>query len=178
MGLAAEWWFWVLAGALGAVTLALAPRHAEFVARVRRLAVRRGLVSLPPGRVLPASPQGALRDPSWLAYPIGVWVMASPWIWGYDDVDGAVLCDVVTGGAVLALALAAIVFPALWSLQILAGLWLMVAPWLVGFGDEGGPVGLSDSLAGALLCAVAIASLSAAERRLRSGPSAIGRLRR
>jgi SPW repeat-containing protein len=178
MGLAAEWWFWLLVGAVAAGTVALARGHAAFVDRMRRLAVRRGLISLPPGRVLAGPAPGALSDPSWLAYPLGAWVVASPWIWGYENIDGAMPCDVVTGSAVVALALLAILFPALWALQLMAGLWLVTAPWLVGYGGEDGPVGLSDTIAGVLLCGIAIASLATAERRLRSGPTGIGRLRR
>jgi hypothetical protein len=57
---------------------------------------------------------------------------------------------------------------------------LVVAPWLVGYGDHDGPVGLSDVAAGVVIFAVAVASLSAAQRALRPSPGAgaIGRLRR
>jgi hypothetical protein len=111
---------------------------------------------------------------------LGAWVVIGPWTWGYDDAAGAVATDVITGTLVIAIALGAIVFPSLWALELLSGLWLVVAPWLVGYGDTNGPVGLSDTIAGILICAVAVASLSAAQRALRPSPGAggIGRLRR
>jgi hypothetical protein len=77
------------------------------------------------------------------------------------------------------LTLAAIVFPALWALHLFAGLWLVIAPWLVGYGDADGPVGLSDTIAGILICVIAIASLAASQRALRQGQTgAIGRIQR
>jgi hypothetical protein len=177
MGLAAHWWFWVLAGALAACSLSLARRYPALVLRARRMALRRGLVTVGAGQALRA-PSSAGHDPSWLVFPIALWLAASPWIWGYDGEPGAIASDLVTAAAVLLLGLAAIVFPALWALETLAGTWLVVAPWLVGFGDANGPVGLSDVACGVLLVAVAIAALVAAERQLARGSGAIGRLRR
>ena len=116
------------------------------------------------------------RDPSWLAFPIAVWVGAGPWIWGYDDSAEAVVTALVSAAAVLALALAGIIFPAFWALETIAGAWLVVAPWIVGYGDDGGPVGLSDTLCGLLLAAVSLAALSAAERRTATAAGGIGRL--
>ena len=87
---------------------------------------------------------------------MGLWVCASPWIWGYDDVDGAIAADLVTGAAIAVVSLAGVVFPALLALNVLAGLWLTTAPWLVGFGTDSGPVGLSDTLAGIATCALAL----------------------
>jgi SPW repeat len=177
MGLAAHWWFWVLAAALGACSLALSRRYPALVLRVRRFALRRRLVTLEPGQALRA-PSSAGHDPSWLVLPLALWLGASPWIWGYDGEPGAIASDLVTAAVVLLLGLAAIVLPALWALETLAGLWLVVAPWLVGFGDANGPVGLSDVACGVLLTAVAIAALVAAQRQLTRGSSAVGRLRR
>jgi hypothetical protein len=103
--------------------------------------------------------------------------MASPWIGGYDDADGALAVDLATGALVVLVTLAGILFPALWTLNLLLGLWLVIAPWLVGYGDADGPVGLSDSLTGLLLCAIALAGISSAQRALRPGQSgAIGRI--
>jgi hypothetical protein len=175
MALAGHWWFWALvAGALVPI-VALARAWEGLVLRVRRRAVARGLVELPPGQTL--GPARA-RDLSWLAIPIAVWVGAGPWIWGYDDSSGAVTCALVTAAAVLVLALGGIVFPALWAVELLTAGWLVVAPWLVGYGNDGGPVGLSDTACGVLLAIASINALSAAEGRLRTGSGAIGRLRR
>jgi SPW repeat-containing protein len=178
-GLAQNWWFWALAVAALAGLAGSSGRYRLLAARLRRAAVRRGLVDLPPGRALAHSAGGFWSDLSWLVLYAGAWVILSPWIWGYEEVEGAIATDAITGAAVIAIALAGIVFPALWALNILAGLWLVTAPWLVGYGDANGPVGLSDTVAGLVIAATAIATLAAAERRIRpgGGPGAIGRIR-
>jgi SPW repeat-containing protein len=178
-GLADEWWYWlVVAGALLGAT-ALSGRYRAWAARLRASAVRRRLVELPLGRSVRRQPAGFWSDLSWIALAAGVWVALAPWTWGYEDVDGAIATDVVTGGIVIALTLAAIIFPGLWALVLLAGAWLVIAPWLVGYGDaHGGAVGLSDTVAGIVICVVAIISLATSQRALRSGDSrAIGRIR-
>src|SRR5436309_838300 len=118
-----EWWFWALAALTGAILLALGGRYRHLAHGVRRSAVRRGLVSLPPGQELRPLAGGPLGDLSWLAYPAAAWTIAAPWIWGYDGSDDAIVTDVVTGAVVIAVALAAVVWPALWALDALAGLW-------------------------------------------------------
>jgi SPW repeat len=154
-------------------------RYRALTARLRSAAVQRGLVSLPPGHKLDQRPRGFWSDLSWLALLTGSWVVASPWILGYQDADGAVATDVITGSVVIVLTVAAIVFPALWALHLFAGMWLVIAPWLVGYGNANGPVGLSDTIAGILICAIAIASLAASQRALRAGQTgAIGRIRK
>ena len=60
------------------------------------------------------SGEGRWSEPWLPAFVVGVWVCASPWIWGYDDVDGAIAADVVTGAAIAVVSLAGVVFPALW----------------------------------------------------------------
>jgi hypothetical protein len=176
MGLADHWWFWALVAVALVPVVALARRWDEVVLRTRRWAVARGLVSLAPGQALSGSAH--VRDPSWLAIPIAVWVGAGPWIWGYDDSPGAVASAIATAAVVLALALGGVVFPALWAVELLAAAWLTIAPWLIGYGTESGPVGLSDTACGVLLLIVSLGALSAAERRLRAHAGGVGRLPR
>lgn len=177
--LADKWWCWAITGAVvGAAALGSA-RYRAFVARVRGKAVERRLVEPGAGRRIDTRPGGFWSELSWLSLLIGAWVVVSPWIWGYDDVDGAVTTDVVTGGVVIALTLAGIAFPPLNALTVVAGLWLVVAPWMVGYGDEGGPVGLSDTLAGVVIAALGLAALTAASKRIVTGAEMpIGRVRR
>jgi len=174
MGLAGQWWFWALAATALVPLALLARRWPGILLRARRWALSRRLLSLAPGQTL-SGPSGA-RDPSWLALPIALWVGAGPWVWGYDDSGEAVTSALVSGAAVLLIAIPGIVFPALWALELMVASWLLVAPWLVGYGNDGGPVGLSDTASGLLLSAVAIATLSGAERRVRAGGGGIGRL--
>jgi hypothetical protein len=178
VNLAGQWWFWVVAAAVLALAAASSGRYRALVRNLRRSAVRRGLVELPAGRTLESGDQGFWSNLSWLGFPAGAWVILSPWIWGYEGVEGAVTTDAATGGVVIALALAGIVLPALWALNVLAGLWLVTAPWLVGFGGHDGPVGLSDAVAGLVIAAVALATLAAAERQITQGggPRVVGRV--
>ena len=145
--------------------------------RARRAAVRRGFVRMGPGLALSPRPTGR-RDFSWLALPLAALVAAGPWIWGYDDVGGAIATDAITAGAVVAIALGGVLFPALWAFGVMTGLWLVIAPWIVGYGDEGGPVGLADSVAGVLVCACAVSAIAAAERQTSAGSGAVARVRR
>lgn len=178
-GLADDWWYWGLVAALLLAAAAFNGRYRALAARARGAAVRRGLVELPPGQSLDRAPRGFWSDLSWVALAAGVWVVLAPWTWGYEDLDGAIATDVVTGGAVIVLSLGAIVFPALWALNLFAGAWLLLAPWIVGYGNAHGPVGLSDTIAGIVICAVAVTCLAASQRALRSGDArAIGRIRR
>jgi hypothetical protein len=155
------------------------PAYRRWAARARKAALQRRLVEPGPGARVFTDPGGRWSEVSLPLVLVGAWVIASPWTWGYADVDGAVACDSVTGGIVVLLSAASVLFPALLALNLLAGLWLVTAPWLVGFGTEGGAVGLSDVIAGLAICALALRGLTEAGRRLnaaQSGP--IGRVRR
>jgi hypothetical protein len=175
--LADEWWYWLVVAGVLLGAAALNGRYRALAAELRASAVRRRLVELPPGRSIRSRPAGFWSDISWISFAAGAWVVLAPWTWGYDDVDGAIATDVVTGVIVIALTLAAIVFPALWALVLLAGAWLVIAPWVVGYGDANGPVGLSDTTAGIVVCIVAVICLAASQRALRPGDSrAIGRI--
>jgi SPW repeat len=172
-------WFWVIVAAVVAAAALASGRYRVLAARIRGRALERRLVEPGTGRQIDTRPGGFWSDLSWLSVLLGGWVAASPWIWGYDDVHGAVAADVVTGSAVVALTLAGILFPPLNALTIPAGLWLVLAPWIVGYGDEGGPVGLSDTLAGVTLSALGLAALAAATKRIVPGAQMpIGRVRR
>ncbi len=126
MGLATHWWFWCLAAAFAAGSLVLSRRYPELVLRARRLALHRRLVEVGPGQAL-RPPSSAGHDPSWLVFPLALWLGASPWIWGYDGEPGAIASDLVTAAAVLLVALAAIVLPALWTLETLVAIAALVA---------------------------------------------------
>jgi len=175
---AASPWFWFTVVVLAAASAAASGAYRRLALRVRRAAVRRGLVSLPPGRALRPEPALGAADVSWLAYPAAAWVLVGPWAWSYDGLAEAVATDLVTGSCVILIALAAIVFPGLWALGALAGLWLVTAPWVVGYGDANGPVGLSDSAAGLVVVVAALSGLTAGARSLGpGGPGGIGRVR-
>jgi SPW repeat len=177
--LADHWWFWALIGLVLGIAALGSGRYRVFAAAARRQALERRLVEAGPGIRVEARPGGFWSDVSWLSLLLGGWVAASPWVWGYDDVHGAVTADVVTGTLVIVLTLAGIVLPPLNALTVLAGLWLVLAPWMVGYGNHGGPVGLSDVIAGVMIAALGVAALAAASRRIAPGAQMpIGRVRR
>jgi hypothetical protein len=176
-GLADEWWYWVAVAVALIGAAALSGRYRTWAARLRASAVRRRLIELPPGQSMRSRPGGFRSDVSWIALAAGVWVALAPWTWGYEDADGAIATDAVTSVIVIALTVAAIIFPALWALVLIAGAWLVIAPWVVGYGDTHGAVGLSDTAAGMVICAVAVISLATSQRALRPGDArAIGRI--
>jgi hypothetical protein len=176
---AEQWWFWAAAGGLAVAIVVTEPRWRSAAASARAAAVGGGLVAEGAGLAIDRSGDGRWSEPWLPAFVVGLWVCASPWIWGYDDVDGAIAADLVTGAAIAVVALAGVVFPALLALNVLAGLWLTTTPWLVGFGTDSGPVGLSDTLAGLATGVLALRGMTAATRRLRSArPGPIGRVPR
>jgi hypothetical protein len=178
--LAENWWFWALTGAVVGAAAIGSARYRSSIVRTRGKVLDRGLVEPGVGRRIDTRTGGFWSELSWLSLLIGAWVVASPWIWGYHDVDGAVAADVVTGGIVIALTLAGIAFGPLNSLTVVAGLWLVLAPWMVGYGDAGdGPVGLSDTIAGVVISALGLAALTQASKRIVPGEEMpIGRVRR
>jgi SPW repeat len=174
-----DWLFWALFAAIVVAAALGSGRYRALAAAARRLAVRRGLVDPGAGRHVDTGPGGFASDLSWISILLGIWVILSPWIWGYDEVEGAVATDVITGSIVVAVTLIGIVLPSVSALNVLAGTWLVLAPWLVGYGSHDGPVGLSDALAGVAIAALAVAALTSATRRI--GPATggpIGRVRR
>jgi hypothetical protein len=176
--LAEHWWFWAVVAAIGLAVLATEPSWRAGAARVRAAALRGRLVAGQAAVSIDPAPGGPWSETYLPGLLIALWVCASPWIWGYDDVDGAVATDAVTGGTIAAVSLAGVVFPALLALNLFAGLWLTVAPWLVGFGSEDGPAGLSDTIAGILVCVLALRGLTVATARVRAAqPGPVGRIR-
>jgi hypothetical protein len=82
----------------------------------------------------------------WLNLVLGMWLLASPFAFGYDAVStAATWSDVVVGFAIIGCAwcvMTDVSGSALYSgCSVLAGAWLLVAPfalnyWLVAFGND------------------------------------------
>src|SRR5437870_4166902 len=82
-----------------------------------------------------------------LDYPLGVLLIASPWIFGFDDVGGAAkTIPIVIGALAIAqslitdweLSIADVVpLPAHLTMDVLAGAVLALSPFVFGFSDEG-----------------------------------------
>src|SRR3954471_8957118 len=82
-----------------------------------------------------------------LDYPMGVLLIASPWIFGFSDVGGAATAvPIVIGVVVLAQSLItdyeysvidALPLRGHLMMDVLAGVVLAASPWIFGFADEG-----------------------------------------
>ena len=66
---------------------------------------------------------------------IGLWLLLSPWILGFQGETSAMANAVVIGLALIAAALGAMFVPRAWEewTEFGLGLWLVVSPWILGF---------------------------------------------
>lgn len=64
---------------------------------------------------------------------LGVWLISSPWVLGFQAESVAMSNAVVAGIALLAVALGAIFVPAAWEewTESALGLWLIISPWVL-----------------------------------------------
>jgi hypothetical protein len=96
-----------------------------------------------------------------LDYPLGVLLIASPWIFGFSDVgDGAAVIPIVIGALVIVQSLITdyelsvadvLPLPAHLAMDVVAGVFLAVSPWLFGFADAGTNAWLPHLLGGVIL---------------------------
>jgi multisubunit Na+/H+ antiporter MnhB subunit len=66
---------------------------------------------------------------------IGAWLVASPWILGFQGNSPALSASLVIGMALIAAALGAIWLPRAWEewTEAALGVLMMASPWLLGF---------------------------------------------
>ena len=77
---------------------------------------------------------------SWVAFLAGLWIIISPFLFGYSNVNAATNNDVIVGAIVAVLALVTIIWSrqtASWLswLAALVGIWEIAAPFLLGYAD-------------------------------------------
>src|SRR4051795_7555454 len=81
-----------------------------------------------------------------LDYPVGILLVAAPWIFGFTDVNDAQTVAIVVGAVILLqslitdyeLSLANVLpLPAHLGLDVVAGVFLAASPWIFGFNDAG-----------------------------------------
>lgn len=94
------------------------------------------------------------QDPTSLA--LGLWLVASPWLLGYDHSLTATQNFVVVGILVAALALFELFKVAAWEewSSFALGIWLAISPWLLGFSS------IAAAMFNALVVGIAIAALA------------------
>jgi hypothetical protein len=93
-----------------------------------------------------------------LDYPVGIVLIAAPWIFGFNDVGGAaVAVPIVIGALILLQSLVtdyeysvenALPLPVHLATDVVAGIVLAASPWLFGFHDEGTNAWLPHLLVG------------------------------
>lgn len=125
------------------------------------------------------------RAHAMLDYPLGILLIVSPWIFGFNDAgSGAAVVPILVGAVALGqslitdweLSLANLMpLPAHLMMDVIAGAVLAVSPWLFGFADEGTNAWLFHLLAG--LALVGAGLMTERERadeggELRTGPGA------
>ena len=70
---------------------------------------------------------------------IGVWLVISPWVLGFQNSSPALSNSLIIGMALLATALGAIFVPSAWEewTEVGLGVWMALAPWMFGFSNLG-----------------------------------------
>ncbi len=71
---------------------------------------------------------------------LGVWLLVSPWVFGYHVVGSEAIANSVIVGALIAI-LAALraysgVYPGLSWINLLLALWTVVSPWVCGYAEN------------------------------------------
>ena len=75
------------------------------------------------------------RAPSWINLAIGLWVLLSPWLLGFNESGRPTWTAVVTGLAITLVAAVAVARSsptAAWG-NVLLAIWLFASPWVVGY---------------------------------------------
>lgn len=93
---------------------------------------------------------------------LGLWLLVSPRIIGYDDGSAAMWNSVVAGVVLAALALGAVFIPRAWEEWAQGGIgaWLIASPWVLAFANREGPM-LNAMWVGIAVVALALWTLLA-----------------
>jgi hypothetical protein len=78
------------------------------------------------------------RWQDWVELLLGVWLIVSPWVVGFADVEVARLNALVLGIAIVAYSLIELGVPKAWEEWVSAamGLWLVVSPFVLNFSQQ------------------------------------------
>lgn len=66
---------------------------------------------------------------------LGLWIVLSPWVMGFQADLAVTANSVLVGGALIAAAMGAMLVPRAWEewTEVVIGLWLTASPWVLGF---------------------------------------------
>jgi uncharacterized membrane protein YeaQ/YmgE (transglycosylase-associated protein family) len=92
---------------------------------------------------------------------LGVGVVCSPWILGFQGTTTPTANAVVVGVALIAAALGAMIVPRAWEewTECGLGVWLIVSPWLLGFSTQREPM-LAAVVSGLVIAVLALWTLT------------------
>jgi SPW repeat-containing protein len=79
-----------------------------------------------------------LKWEDWLGIGLGVWLLASPWTFGFSDQSAATMNALIMGSILVLEELLEVVVHEMaeeW-IDLLAGLWLVVSPLVLGFASQ------------------------------------------
>lgn len=87
---------------------------------------------------------------------LGIWMLISPWVLGYQGETSAMWNAVVLGILIGAAAIGALAQPKAWAewANVVLGIWLVIAPWILGFSA------MREPMANAVIVGVATAVLA------------------
>lgn len=79
--------------------------------------------------------QRSARDPSWINLVLGAWVLLSPWVLGFTELNRPTWNAIVTGVGIAVIAAAAVGArsPSMAWANVLLGAWLFVSPWVLDY---------------------------------------------
>ncbi len=86
---------------------------------------------------------------------LGAWLVASPWIFGYQSTGAGAWNSVVVGALILAIGLTRVVSlvgPGLARVNVVLGLWTIASPWI--FGYAAGEPGMWNSVVVGIVVAI------------------------
>jgi hypothetical protein len=100
------------------------------------------------------------RWQDWCNVVIGVWLVMSPWLLGFDDQRNAALAAWILGAAVVAFAAIGAYIQKTWeeAINVVLGLVLIGAPWMFGFSDQQTPTA-NAAFSGVLVFVFAILAM-------------------
>jgi len=95
------------------------------------------------------------QDP--LNAALGVWLILSPWLVGFQDLETPAMNAVAVGILLGAAALGATFVPRAWEewTEGALGLWMVVSPWVLGFAS------MRDPMMNAVVTGIAVVVLAA-----------------
>jgi hypothetical protein len=111
----------------------------------------------------------SMRWQDWTNIALGVWLLVSPWVLGFSNIEAATWNAVLLGIAIVVLEFADVLVPDPWPerVSLPVGLWVIVSPMVLGFTDDVAAT-LSTGFTGLLVAAMSASAIWAERRKTMS----------